>query len=250
MLYNCENTTYSSCVKYTGKTYDSDCIDACQFSSLDDVIYSIMEKVCTISQTCKVKVSSTDECCGYLFNKITSADYSVTIEKITTVVDGVSCETIDLSAAAVIQPLLYNNRATVVGTTTTSNLYEYIMPAGTLADGEMLELEGSGNNTNGTTSSSWKFTFGGQNVPLSALVLDGETTDSIVIKINITRISATSIKYSLWAMGTVSYFTAFYAAAPITVASMDANATTIRFVGIEASPYATGLGMSVKLFKK
>jgi len=102
-------TPYSSTVIYDGPTTNDGCITICQYSSLNDVLGTILSSIdlCSLNYncitpvtkklpdviqailnnlcSCTVKVSPTDTCCDYLINKITSLDGSISIKKNTNI---------------------------------------------------------------------------------------------------------------------------------------------------------------------
>lgn len=90
----CLSTNYTSCIFYTGKTYSTavDGIEICLGKSLNVILETIIDRILSIEDACTVKVSSTDECCGYLSEKITSD--SLDIETVTDEETG--CETLSI----------------------------------------------------------------------------------------------------------------------------------------------------------
>ena len=76
----CLSKNYTSCIFYTGTTYTTtdDGIQVCLGESLNDTLETIIERLLSLDEQCTVKVSSTDECCGYLNEKIVSDTLSIT----------------------------------------------------------------------------------------------------------------------------------------------------------------------------
>ena len=93
----CFSKTYTSCVFYTGSTYTTadDGIQICLGESLNTTLETIIDRILSIEDTCTVKVSSTDECCGYLAEKLVSD----TLE-FTTVTDESDCQTLSVDIPA------------------------------------------------------------------------------------------------------------------------------------------------------
>lgn len=96
----CFSKTYTSCVFYTGSTYTTadDGIQICLGESLNTTLETIIDRILSIEDTCTVKVSSTDECCGYLSEKLDSpvGTLDITVSE----ADGSGCRTLDIDIPA------------------------------------------------------------------------------------------------------------------------------------------------------
>lgn len=202
------NTTQSSTILYTGPELEAEGCDLeiCTGISLDEVIAKFHETLCASGGTCLVKVSSTDECCNYLRAKFTSEDESITFTvNSTDDSNGNACETIDLSVASE-KNVLYNNW-TPVSSDIEADLISYTMPANTMAtNGDEVTIDTSFFLTHDITIprpapiAQAKIYFGSVNVTGNATdpvpyvsLKEGENFG--LAKIQITRISATSISY-------------------------------------------------------
>lgn len=92
---------YSDCLKVNVAL---SCIESSTNATLTSVLQLIDTKLCQVNESnCNVKVSSTDECCGYLQSKLV-AGAGITITKNT---DGDNCET--LTIASNPATLVWNN---------------------------------------------------------------------------------------------------------------------------------------------
>lgn len=128
---------------YSGTTLNACTPIICEGTNLNTVIASLYEALCNIQLNCKVQVSSTDECCGYLQAKLTSSDHSISIEKISSDNDdGDTCELLDLTVNVEdVVHMLYNTQGQVTRTTT-GDFNVYNLAANTLkTDGDMIEIE-------------------------------------------------------------------------------------------------------------
>lgn len=97
----CFSTNYTSCVFYTGTTYNTtdDGIEICLGKSLNVILETIIDRLLSLDEQCTVKVSSTDECCGYLGEKLVSN--TVGTLSITTVTDSeTDCQTLNIEIPA------------------------------------------------------------------------------------------------------------------------------------------------------
>jgi hypothetical protein len=94
----CLSKTYTSCVFYTGTTYTTadDGIEICLGKSLNTILETIIDRILSIEDTCTVKVSSTDECCGYLAEKLVSD----TLEFTTVTDEDTNCQTLSVDIPA------------------------------------------------------------------------------------------------------------------------------------------------------
>ena len=96
----CLSKNYTSCIFYTGATYSTavDGIEICLGKSLDIILETIIDRILSIEDTCTVKVSSTDECCGYLAEKLDSpvGTLDITVSE----ADGSGCRTLDIDIPA------------------------------------------------------------------------------------------------------------------------------------------------------
>ena len=143
----------TSDIIYSGVTLKTDnCgITLCQGNALNTVIKTLYDKLCDISTECTVMTSATDECCGYLQGKLLSSDNSISIEKVTTVIDDANCETLDLTVNVEdVVHVLYNNQTTV-SLTSADDFQTYTLPLGTLkTNGDILEITSLYFTTGGT----------------------------------------------------------------------------------------------------
>lgn len=93
----CLSKNYTSCIFYTGSTYTTadDGIQVCLGESLNTTLETIIDRLLSLDEQCTVKVSSTDECCGYLGEKLVSN--TVGTLSITTVTDSeTDCQTLNI----------------------------------------------------------------------------------------------------------------------------------------------------------
>lgn len=76
----CLSKNYTSCIFYTGSTYTTadDGIQVCLGESLNTTLETIIDRLLSLDEQCTVKVSSTDECCGYLGEKLVSDTLTLT----------------------------------------------------------------------------------------------------------------------------------------------------------------------------
>ncbi len=88
----CLSKNYTSCIFYTGSTYTTadDGIQVCLGESLNTTLETIIDRLLSLDEQCTVKVSSTDQCCGYLGEKITSDTLDITPSEL----DGSNCQTL------------------------------------------------------------------------------------------------------------------------------------------------------------
>lgn len=96
--FRCRSSLPGYCVLFGGaELATTDCdLTVCTGEEYDTIIEDFYEKICELlSNDCLVQTSATDDCCDYLQAKITAADQTITIEKLT---DGdTGCEVLDLS---------------------------------------------------------------------------------------------------------------------------------------------------------
>lgn len=133
--FNCQNTIFTSCIKYTGDTLNTtDCTlnEICAGTELNDILENFYDTLCSVSEVCKIKVSSTDDCCNYLQGKLTSTDNSISFTKNSADdSDGNSCETLNLSST--YSPIIINDQ-TQYDLVNIGDFNTYTITAGTVAN--------------------------------------------------------------------------------------------------------------------
>ncbi len=90
----CLSKNYTSCIFYTGSTYTTadDGIQVCLGESLNTTLETIIDRLLSLDEQCTVKVSSTDQCCGYLGEKLVSDTLDITPSEL----DVNSCQTLSI----------------------------------------------------------------------------------------------------------------------------------------------------------
>jgi len=83
------NVTLSDCIAVN---VDLTCAETVAGDSLSTVLTAIDEKLCESTGNCTVSVTADDTCCGYLFDKLTSDNQSVTFE----ILDNAGCQKINI----------------------------------------------------------------------------------------------------------------------------------------------------------
>lgn len=93
----CLNKNYTSCIFYTGVTYTTaeDGIQVCLGESLNTTLETIIDRLLSLNEQCTVKVSSTDECCGYLGEKLVSETVG-TLDITTVTNEETDCQTLNI----------------------------------------------------------------------------------------------------------------------------------------------------------
>ena len=143
--YGLTYTDISDNILYSGKSYsisNGDLFDIC-----NDTVTTVLETILdylndfATDAPCLVKVSATDDVCNYLFNKLESTDNSVTITKSSITVANVTTETVNLSVGANLGSNIIYSDTTTVTLTATGTYDSYSIPAGTLMDGDLVEIE-------------------------------------------------------------------------------------------------------------
>lgn len=192
-ITKCLNPVYSSCVFYSGDNIENTYFTICQGDTLDSIISQFSDTLTSLSETCKVKVSDSDNCCGYLEDKIVSTDESIDVSVSTyTDDDGNTCKRLDLSTSFTYN-ILYNNWVNTVNTS--DDLIEsYFVDAGVLEhDGDQVILETSvvctANDVDDTAQV--RFQVNGSNIlPYMSLIANWSGGTKAVI----TRINSTTVR--------------------------------------------------------
>lgn len=124
-------------VIYSGSTYNNSCIQVCSHTNLNTVLENMIDTFCSTVSAGKIKITSTDDCPGYIKDKLTSQDNSVTFQTYST---GVNCQTLDLSVEST-KTVLYNLQSTITRTTT-GDFGTYTLPAnGLVTNGDQLVID-------------------------------------------------------------------------------------------------------------
>lgn len=238
----CLSPNYSSCVYWDSENIQSDCFTICSGDTLTSIIKSFADTICEINQTGKVKVNSSDACLGYLSDKLTSNDESITLT-VNTDVDG--CKTIDLSSNAQ-NILLYNNWTNL--TVNSDDLMSFSMDPNTLStNGDQLEIEGNLVWVEGEPEIKFYF-----DTSFYSIFLAENTLNSANVSVKISRISNTLVRWRL----TVKYFDnsgvltgeQYQISGNLTVSALSTNSITIKFTNISADD-VTQQFMDIKLFR-
>ena len=133
-------------ILYSGKAYSTSNgsnFDICS-DTLTTVLEDILDYLDAYEGDCKVKTNSSDGTCGYLEDKFTSSDGSVTITPVysntpLTPTDYVLDLTVTNSAYT---PVLYNNQYPQTSNANPDTLFSYSVPSNTLnTDGDIIEVE-------------------------------------------------------------------------------------------------------------
>ena len=200
---NVANYIPSSYIIYDGDTFltsDGDAINACSGSiTINDVLEDIINYLSDIESNCAVKVSSTDTTCGFLFDKLTSTNDSIAISKVTTTIGGISQEIINLevnfppSQNSIILYSYYTDQART--TTGTYSNFTYTIPANTLDDGDLLEVEAGIEITTSTVQQAYSSSIKIDN-QTSITRSGGNTSNIIKLSSKFIKISNTSM-YSI-----------------------------------------------------
>jgi hypothetical protein len=219
---NVANYIPSSYIIYDGDTFltsDGDAINACSGSiTINDVLEDIINYLSDIEGNCAVKVSSTDTTCGFLFDKLTSTNNSIAISKVTTTIGGIPQEIINLevnfppSQNSIILYSYYTDQART--TTGTYSNFTYTIPANTLDDGDLLEVEAGIEITTSTAQQGYSSSIKIDN-QTSITRTGGNTSNIIKLSSKFIKISNTSM-YSIGLGETVGINS-----------SSDANLTTL-----------------------
>jgi len=254
---NVANYIPSSYIIYDGTTFlisDGDAVDACSGNiTINDVLEDIINYLSDIQGNCAVKVSSTDTTCGFLIDKLTSTNDSIAISKVTTTIGGVSQEIIDLkvnfppSQNSIVLYSYYTNQ--IRTTTGTYSNFTYTIPANTLDDGDLLEVEAGIEITTGTVQQAFVNQIKIDN-QLSTFRVGGNTNNIIKLSSKFIKISNTSL-YSIGlgeTLGVNSFSNANLTT--LTVSDLSSNSVNIDLTCvISNNPTLTAKYIIIKLTK-
>lgn len=256
--FKIKDKIYSSQVYYTGKTLSGtscDLDEICQGKSLDEIIEEFYNGICTIEDTCKVKINADDKSCDYLTNKITSTDGSITKNIVT---DGDGNKTLDLSTSA--NNIVTNNTFinSTITRTTIGNFESITFPSNIFStNGDIIELETSFH----LNAEIWSGIMNMSVLQIQAgslSLLSGvgflNTWYIINVRIEVSRVSDTTVKYTskydVFDSTGVSILSG-YVTSSGTLSTSDGFTITTKLTSIDSgNASVSNTGMIVKYFKK
>lgn len=255
---NVANYIPSSYIIYDGDTFltsDGDAINACSGSiTINDVLEDIINYLSDIESNCAVKVSSTDTTCGFLFDKLTSTNDSIEISKVTTTIGGIPQEIINLEVnfppsqnSIILYSYYTDQNRTTTGVYTN---YSYSIPAGTLNNGDLIEVEAFVEIVTGTIQQNYSNSIKIDN-QTSSIKSGGNTGNYVRLVSKFIKISDTSI-YSIGIgdISSVNNYNQSNLLSTLTVPNLSTNAVTIDLSClISNSPSLTAKYIIIKLTK-
>lgn len=254
---NVTNYIPSSYIVYDGDTFltsDGDAINACSGNiTINDVLEDIINYISDIQGNCAVKVSSTDTTCSYLIDKLISNNNSIAISNVTTTVNGIPQELVNLevnfppSQNSIVLYSYYTDQSRT--TTGTYSNFTYTIPANTLDDGDLLEIEAGIEITTGTIQQSYSNSIKIDN-QTSITRSGGNTNNIIKLSSKFIKISDTSI-YSIGLAETLGINSSLNAnLATLTVTNLSSNSVNIDLTClISNNPTLTAKYIIIKLTK-
>lgn len=241
-ITKCLSTNFSDCIFWSGANIETSCFTICKGTSLTDIIKDITDVVCEINQSGTCKINSSDLCLGYLEDKITSTDESITID-VQTDADG--CKTLDLSVSNQ-NILLYSSWENV--SASSDDLMSYLLSSGSLStNGDELDIEGNFVWIEGEPIIRFYFDTSWYPIYLSEGALN-----SANVNVKLSRISDTEIRWRL----IVRYYDTSgvlsgeqtQISSNLTVSDLDSNNIVIKFTNTTADS-VTQQFMDVRIFK-